>query len=143
MTLLEIMVVIFIIGIVGTVIGVNMKGSLEQGKAFKSEKGSKQVYEILNLEIAKGNIEPAELNTKKAIQYIRDSGLAPDARKLMEDGWSHQYRILVKEDGTDIRVVSDSFINFLRTKKKLSPTKIQEKYFWMDESESREIEEGA
>ncbi len=143
MTLLEIMVVIFIIGIVGTVIGVNMRGSLEQGKAFKSEKGSKQVYEILNLEIAKGNIEPSDITTKKAVQFIRDSGLAPDSRKLLEDGWSKPYRILVKEDGTDVRVISDAFVRYLRNKKKLTPAKIHEKYFWMDETETREIEDGA
>ena len=54
MTLLEIMIVIFIIGIIGSVIGYNMKGSLEEGKAFKTQEGIKQLYEIFHLEMAKG-----------------------------------------------------------------------------------------
>ena len=37
MTLLEVMIVIFIIGIISSVIGYNMKGSLEKAKAFKTE----------------------------------------------------------------------------------------------------------
>ena len=37
LTLLEIMIVIVLIGIIGSVIGVNMKGSLDAGKAFKSD----------------------------------------------------------------------------------------------------------
>ena len=65
MTLLEIMIVIFIIGIIGSVIGYNMKGSLEEGKAFKSKEGSRQVYEILTLEVAKGT-EMSEITSKTA-----------------------------------------------------------------------------
>ncbi|MCI5051625.1 MAG: type II secretion system GspH family protein [Simkaniaceae bacterium] len=143
MTLLEIMVVIFIIGIVGTVIGVNMKGSLEQGKAFKSEQGSRQIYEILNLEMAKGSAIPTKLDSKTALRIVKDSGLAKDAKKLMEDGWGRPYRILVKDDESDIRVISDSFVRYMRTKKKMSHAQINEKYTWMDETNCREIAEAS
>ena len=50
MTLLEIMIVIFIIGIIGSVIGYNMRGSLDNGKAFKTKEGSRKLYEIIQLE---------------------------------------------------------------------------------------------
>jgi len=52
-TLLEMMVVIFLIGIITTVIGFNMRGSLEEGKAFKSKQGAERLADILNLQIAK------------------------------------------------------------------------------------------
>ncbi len=54
MTLLEIMIVIFIIGIISSVIGYNMKGSLEKAKAFKTTEGIKKITEIFELELAQG-----------------------------------------------------------------------------------------
>ena len=37
LTLIEIMIVIVLIGLIGSVIGANMKGSLDEGKAFKTK----------------------------------------------------------------------------------------------------------
>lgn len=133
MTLLEIMVVIFIIGIIGTVIGVNMKGSLEEGKAFKSEKGSKQVYEILTLELSKGNLDLSTLTFQQAKQVLANSGLTSDIDKLMEDGWGKQYHIVKTEDESDLRVISDNFIRYLK-KKGMKSTTIKKKYPWMSGS---------
>ena len=42
MTLLEVMIVIFIIGIIGSIVGYNMKGSMEKARAFKRVRGSKK-----------------------------------------------------------------------------------------------------
>lgn len=140
MTLLEIMVVIFIIGIIGTVIGVNMKGSLEEGKAFKSEKGSKQVYEILTLEISKGNLNIESLSPADAIAAIKSSGFAVDPEKLLEDGWGKQYEILKTEDLSDIRIVSEGFVQYLK-KKGQKATEIKKKYPWMDKSGCVALEE--
>ena len=53
-TLLEIMIVIFLIGIIGSVIGYNMKGSIDKGKVFRTQESIKQVHDILLLEIAEG-----------------------------------------------------------------------------------------
>lgn len=142
MTLLEIMVVIFIIGIVGAVIGVNMKGSLEQGKAFKSEKGSKQIYEILNLELARGNLNPSTLTIDQVIQSLNASGLVQDASKLMQDGWGRPYHIFVTQDGSDVRVVSDAFINHLTSKRGMQRSAIFDQYFWMDARYGKSIQAG-
>ena len=54
LTLLEIMIVIFLIGLIGSVIGYNVKGSLDEGRAFRSEQGACQIRDILLLEVAKG-----------------------------------------------------------------------------------------
>jgi len=48
------MIVICIIGIIGSVIGYNMKGSMDEGRAFRSEHGSKQIHDLLTLKIAEG-----------------------------------------------------------------------------------------
>lgn len=142
MSLLEIMVVIFIIGIIGTVIGINMKGSLEEGKAFKSEKGSKQVYEILTLEISKGNLDLETLTLDGAIQAIANSGFAADPSKLIEDGWGKKYEILMTEDGSDIRIVSNNFLQFMKKKGK-TLDEIIDRYPWMNRSGCVELENQA
>ena len=46
-TLLEMMIVITLIGLIASVIGYNMKGSLDRGKAFKTEESQKQIKDIL------------------------------------------------------------------------------------------------
>lgn len=104
MTLLEIMIVIFIIGIIGSVIGYNMKGSLDKGRAFKSEQGMRQVYEILSLEVAKGaSLEEVVKDPKAAIE---ESGLAKDPDKLLVDGWGKPYKIILDDQDEDILISS-------------------------------------
>jgi len=139
MTLLEIMVVIFIIGLIGTVIGVNMKGSLEEGKAFKSEKGSKQVYDLLSLEISKGHVKLQELNYKKVVDALKSTGLASDVEKLMEDGWGQKYKVMVAQSEHDIRVISEGFIKHLQNKKKMRLAQIKKKYPWMNGNGCKEV----
>lgn len=133
MTLIEIMIVIFIIGIIGSVIGYNMKGSLEEGKAFKSEQGSKQVYDILTLEIAKGsNIEDIVANPGR---YLENSGFAKNPKKLLQDGWGQSYTI--KQRGEDdLFIVSDNYLKYLQKKKQVDVEDLQEKYPWMADGEN-------
>ena len=97
MTLLEIMIVIFIIGIIGSVIGYNMKGSLEEGKAFKTQEGIKQLYEIFHLEMAKGSasIDDVRNDSEKVLKHSR---LVRNPKKLLLDGWGEPYKITYKRD---------------------------------------------
>ncbi len=135
MTLLEIMIVIFIIGIIGSVIGYNMKGSLEEGKAFKSEQGSKQVYDILTLEIAKGGrIEDIVENPER---YLDKSGFAKNPKKLLQDGWGQDY-LIIRNGVDDLFVVSHDYLRY-REKKNLDLEDLKEKFPWMavEEAPSR------
>lgn len=97
MTLLEIMIVIFLIGLIGSVIGYNMKGSLDKGKMFKSEKGAEQIRDILLLEIAQGT--PPEVAVSDHERILRDSGLFKDVDKILKDGWNQPYEIGLDDDG--------------------------------------------
>ena len=68
LTLLEVMIVIFIIGIIGSVIGYNMRGSLNEGKAFKTKEAMSKLYEISQLTlIEKGppSIEPEKIEDNR------------------------------------------------------------------------------
>ncbi len=84
-TLMEIMIVIFLIGLIGGVISYNMKGSMDEGRVFKTERGIEQIGDTLRLAIARGA-------TLKEIQedpkfYINQAGIVKDADKLLKDGW--------------------------------------------------------
>jgi general secretion pathway protein G len=133
LTLIEIMIVIFIIGLIGSVIGYNMKGSLDEGKSFKSEQGSKQVYDFLTLQIAqkKDAFDKVLADPEEA---LRDTGFVNRADKLIKDGWNQKY-IIEKIDvpegkDPDFIVFSKNWYNFLKNKKKLSNQEMQEEYPW-------------
>ncbi|NGX28681.1 MAG: hypothetical protein K940chlam1_00865, partial [Candidatus Anoxychlamydiales bacterium] len=84
-TLLEIMVVILLIGIITSVVGYNVKGSLEKGKVFKTKQAKMQIVDLLTLETAKGsNMDDVVKNPQK---YLKNSGMAKDVDKLLVDGW--------------------------------------------------------
>ncbi len=95
------MIVIFLIGLIGSVIGYNVKGSKE-GKAFRSEQGIAKLKDILQMEIASGVSTEDIVDNPK---YLKRTGLVTDANKLLKDGWGQPY--LISQDGEyDISVKS-------------------------------------
>lgn len=93
-TLLEIMVVILLIGIITSVVGYNVKGSLEKGKVFKTKQAKRQIEDLLTLEVAKGtDIDTVVKNYKK---YLENSGMAKDVDKLITDGWNTPFEVTHK-----------------------------------------------
>lgn len=121
LTLLEIMIVIFLIGLIGSVIGYNVKGSLDEGRAFRSEQGACQIRDILLLEVAKGYPLDQVLQDKE--KFLNSSGLIKDVKKLLKDGWGDSYEIVANRYGTDIIVRSTKLKAYKDKKKgKLSPT---------------------
>ena len=127
-TLLEIMIVIFLIGLIGGVIGYNVKGSLEEGKAFRSEQGIEKLHDLLLMESANG--VPMEEILREPAFYLKRTGLVADADKLLKDGWGQPYTI--KQDGEYDLSITSRALNTHKQKKnrKSSPTtpeKINEK----------------
>ena len=120
-TLIEIMIVIFIIGLIGSVIGYNMKGSLDEGKSFKSEQGSRQVYDFLTLQIAekRDNFDEVIEHPKEALEGL---GFVSRPDKLLKDGWNREFVIekIETDKGADFVVYSQNWYNFLKNKKKMS-----------------------
>jgi general secretion pathway protein G len=114
-TLLEIMIVIFLIGLIGSVIGYNMKGSLDEGKAFKTEQGAVQIRDVLLLEIAKGT--PRDTVLDNPAVYLKKSGLVKDAQKMMKDGWGEPYQFVAKGN-SDIKIYSEKLEKYKQQKNK-------------------------
>ena len=97
------MIVIFLIGLIGSVIGYNVKGSLEEGKAFRSEQGIAKLRDILLMEAANGiDMEDIVDNPK---HYLKRTGLVADPDKLLKDGWGQPY-LITQEGEYDISITS-------------------------------------
>lgn len=110
-TLLEIMIVIFLIGIIGSVVGYNIKGSLERGKLFKSEQAVKRMRDIFLLEISMGRTTGAAIaeNPRKALE---DSELASDTNALLKDGWGYTFKVVFENN--DFTITSDGLQNYYK-----------------------------
>lgn len=116
MTLLEVMIVIFIIGIISSVIGYNMKGSLNKAKAFKTTEGMKKILEIFELEIAQGSASLQEVVSSPE-SVLEGSGLVTSGKEMFKDGWGQPYEIKLSSSGK-ILLKSKAYENFLKKQKK-------------------------
>lgn len=115
MTLLEIMIVIFIIGIISSVIGYNMKGSLEKAKAFKTTEGIKKITEIFELELAQGTTTIQKiLNNPAAV--LDSSGFVTNPNEFLKDGWGIPYKITITRSGKP-KVYSEAYATYANKKK--------------------------
>ncbi|MFA6119649.1 MAG: type II secretion system protein [Parachlamydiales bacterium] len=115
-TLLEMMIVILLIGIITSVVGYNVKGSLDRGKLFKTEQAQKQIRDILLLEVAKGNnLEEVVKNHKK---YLEESLLLKDVSQMLKDGWGDEFTIKVSRDRSNIDVISANLKKYKKTNSK-------------------------
>ena len=127
-TLLEILIVIFLIGIIGSVIGYNMKGSLDEGRAFRSRQGIEQLRDIVELQLASG--WPKEnLSTPEEIKdCITRAGIAKKVDDLMKDGWGDPYVITYNPVKDQVTVKSEKLKKFdLKKNKNLKEANDEER----------------
>lgn len=115
MTLLEIMIVIFLIGLIASVIGYNMKGSLDEGRAFKTRQAKEQIHDILLLEYANHNFSvPLEEIAANPLSYLEDSGMVKNPESLLQDGWGRPFEIKVAKG--DLKITSKSLDEYEKKK---------------------------
>lgn len=113
-TLLEIMIVILIIGLIGGVLGYQMKGSLDQGRAFKTEQGIAKLHDILLLEAATNGNYTLDQVAADPKTFIKDSGLFKDIDAALKDGWGQDYQFVV-ENG-DLKITSQALSRYKSSK---------------------------
>jgi prepilin-type N-terminal cleavage/methylation domain-containing protein len=100
-TLLEIMIVILLITIITGAIGYNMKGTLEKGRAFRTEKAKEQLHDLLLYRYAETKeIEPILKNVQGAVEA---TGLAKNPAELLKDGWGVPFEIKAYKNDFIIR----------------------------------------
>lgn len=96
LTLLEIMIVIVLIGLISGVLGFSMKGSLDKGKVFKTERAIQLIEDTLMLEVAKGASITEVID--KAEAYLEKSGMVKNTESILKDGWGEPFNIVQKGD---------------------------------------------
>jgi type II secretory pathway pseudopilin PulG len=95
-TLIEMMIVMFLIALIIGVLAYNYGGSLDEGKAFKTKMAIEKVSTILNLEAAKN---PQFLQgTSNWQAVIRASPLVKNANDFIKDGWGEDLQVEVHDN---------------------------------------------
>lgn len=112
-TLIEMMIVMFLIALITGVIAYNYRGSLDEGKAFKTKASIEKIETILNLEIAK-NPQLRDSIASEWKTVIGNSPLVHDKNALLTDGWGAEYQVDIDDNGS-IRVSSEKFNEYKRT----------------------------
>lgn len=114
-TLLEIMIVILLITIITSAVGYNMKGTLEKGKAFSSERAKEQLHDLLLYCYAE--TKDTDLILKNVEQSISATGLAKSPKELLKDGWGFPFEIKATKAKNDFIIHSEKLDNYNRSHK--------------------------
>lgn len=92
LTLIEIMVVIALIGIIGSVVGVNMKKSMDKAKVFKSKAQAQKIEDALNMYYAENSLGSNEI-IADVESILIESGLFKDEKDILKDPYGEKYEI--------------------------------------------------
>ncbi len=104
LTLLEIMIVIFLITLITGTIGYSMRGTLDKGRAFRTEQAKEQIHDLLLISLAEGG--DANKIAKNPLEALEKLGLAKDPKNLLKDGWKEKFEIKVQPNGADFEIIS-------------------------------------
>lgn len=109
-TLIEIMIVMFLIALITGVLAYNYQGSLEEGKVFKTKVGMERLETILNLAAAQ-NPSLTEDISGRWKEIIGKSPLVSNPKDLEFDGWGYEYKVEKDPDGR-IQITSEGLRNY-------------------------------
>ena len=117
-TLIEMMIVMFLIAMIAGVLAYNYQGSLEKGRAFKTEQTIQKIKTVLVLHLAE---DPTAFDRveEEWKAYVRKSPLISDPAKHYVDGWGNEFTIeLVENPDTgeqEVEIRSERYEQYLRT----------------------------
>jgi general secretion pathway protein G len=108
-TLIEIMIVIFLITLITGAIGYNMKSSMDKGKEFRTKQAYAQLHDLLLICLDEG--ATADLIAADPKKYLTQSGLAKDPKNILKDGWNDDFKIVPTPDKKDFTITSPNMPN--------------------------------
>ena len=111
-TLIEIMIVMFLIAIITAAVAINITGSLDEGKAFKTKANIEKLESILNLMVADDPNLSTNIN-RDWYDLVKRSPLVPNAETISKDGWGYPYQVNYDENG--VHVTSGKFEEYKKT----------------------------
>lgn len=100
-TLIEMMIVMFLIAMIIGVVGYNYQGSLDKGKTFKSKAGIAKLESVLMLHLA----ENPGADIQQWTTWVEQSPIVKNHKELLLDGWGKQYNVEMKNGGV---LITDS-----------------------------------
>lgn len=109
-TLIEILIVIALIAIIGSALAVNMRGSLDKGRAFKTEQNIERIREILLLEKEAGYMEADEIVSewKKIVEECP----IVKGKDIIKDGWGGEFSVRHLSRSDDFKITSKKFDDY-------------------------------
>lgn len=103
-TLIEMMVVMFLIALIAGALAINLQGSMDEGKVFKTKAGIEKLEAILSLEIAKYPQAGNQIGSNwKSIAMA--SPMAKDT-SILTDGWGEDYQVSTNPETGGVYVYS-------------------------------------
>ena len=105
LTLLEVMIVILLITLITGVIGYNMKGSLDKGKIFRTQRAIEQLHDLLYLRQTETG-KPLKAIVADAKNQLKETGLLKNVDDFLKDGWGEEIQISV--NGKNELVISSA-----------------------------------
>jgi prepilin-type N-terminal cleavage/methylation domain-containing protein len=94
-TLIEIMIVILLIGLIGGALAFNMRGSMDEGKIFKTKQNISRIEDILTLAAASTGESESEI-AKNWEWHVKKSPLAK-GEETTKDGWNTKFKVEEKD----------------------------------------------
>lgn len=116
-TLIEMMIVMFLIALITGVIAYNYRGSLDEGKAFKTKAAIEKLETILNLWVA-DHPEDLDHMAQQWPKIVESSPLVQNKSALMKDGWGENYTVTVDNDHV-IHIHSSKYDDYKKKTKTL------------------------
>ncbi len=118
LTLLEIIIVIFLITLITGAIGYSMKGTLDKGRVFRTEQAIEQLRDLFLMCLAEG--ESADEIIRDPVGILQKYGLAKNPQKIVEDGWGKKFDLSLARGKKDFIITSDNLKNYREKTKKTS-----------------------
>lgn len=91
-TLIEMMIVMFLIAMIIGVVAYNYQGSLEEGRAFKTKASKEKLETILMVADDPANIESGWR------EMVRNSPLVQNPDDIIKDGWGDEFQVHYREN---------------------------------------------
>lgn len=111
-TLIEIMIVMFLIASITGVVAYNYKGSLEKSKAFKTEMAMEKLRTVIDLAAA-DNPDILDNIENQWEEALKRSPIVQNANTLIYDGWGKKYRVTTNGEG-DLLISSEKYNAYKR-----------------------------
>jgi general secretion pathway protein G len=109
-TLVEMMIVMFLIAMITGVIAYNYTGSLEEGKAFKTKNGMDKIHTVLDLHLVSNPTDRDSIESNWRT-IVKQSQLVKNGDDLIKDGWGNEYQVS-RGENDEILIKSDRYESY-------------------------------